>query len=169
MFALLIIVKVFEFDILMLFHVCCFFFFKQKTAYEMRISDWSSDVCSSDLGPADRRAHSDRRAPQVSGARASTKDHRPRTNGSLMRRVVVTGMGIVSSIGSNKAEVLDALRAGRSGIEFCDTYAEMGFRRHVHGSLKVDLDTHVDRKVRRFMGDGAAYKDRKSTRLNSSH
>src|SRR3546814_2514149 len=74
-----------------------------------------------------------------------------------MRRVVVTGMGIVSSIGSNKAEVLDALRAGRSGIEFCDTYAEMGFRSHVHGSLKVDLDTHVDRKVRRFMGDGAAY------------
>ncbi|MGD1879574.1 MAG: beta-ketoacyl-ACP synthase I [Kiloniellaceae bacterium] len=74
-----------------------------------------------------------------------------------MRRVVVTGLGIVSSIGSNKAEVIDALKAGRSGIEFCDTYAEMGFRSHVHGSLKVDLDAHVDRKVRRFMGDGAAY------------
>jgi 3-oxoacyl-[acyl-carrier-protein] synthase-1 len=74
-----------------------------------------------------------------------------------MRRVVVTGLGIVSSIGSNKAEVVDALKAGRSGIEFCDTYAEMGFRSHVHGSLKIDLDAHVDRKVRRFMGNGAAY------------
>jgi len=74
-----------------------------------------------------------------------------------MRRVVVTGIGIVSSIGNNKAEVIDALRAGRSGIEFCDTYAEMGFRSHIHGSLKIDLDEHVDRKVRRFMGDGSAY------------
>ncbi len=74
-----------------------------------------------------------------------------------MRRVVVTGIGIVSSIGNNKAEVVDALRAGRSGIEFCDTYAEMGFRSHVHGSLNIDLDAHVDRKVRRFMGDGSAY------------
>jgi len=74
-----------------------------------------------------------------------------------MRRVVVTGLGIVSSIGNNKAEVVDALRAGRSGIEFCDTYAEMGFRSHVHGSLNIDLDAHVDRKVRRFMGDGSAY------------
>ncbi|MPZ09179.1 MAG: beta-ketoacyl-ACP synthase I [Kiloniellaceae bacterium] len=74
-----------------------------------------------------------------------------------MRRVVVTGLGIVSSIGNNRAEVVDALKAGRSGIEFCDTYAEMGFRSHVHGSLKVDLDAHVDRKLRRFMGDGAAY------------
>src|SRR3546814_14469281 len=77
-----------------------------------------------------------------------------------MRRVVVTGFGIVSSIGSNKAEVLDALRPGRSGIAFCHTYAEMGFRRHVHGSLKVDLDTHVDREVRRLLGDGAATKIR---------
>jgi 3-oxoacyl-[acyl-carrier-protein] synthase-1 len=74
-----------------------------------------------------------------------------------MRRVVVTGLGIVSSIGNNRAEVVDALKAGRSGIEFCDTYAEMGFRSHVHGSLKIDLDAHVDRKLRRFMGDGAAY------------
>jgi 3-oxoacyl-[acyl-carrier-protein] synthase I len=74
-----------------------------------------------------------------------------------MRRVVVTGLGIVSSIGSNKAEVVEALKAGRSGIEFCDTYAEMGFRSQIHGSLKINLDDHVDRKVRRFMGDGAAY------------
>src|SRR3546814_7816829 len=74
-----------------------------------------------------------------------------------MRRVVVTGLGVVSSIGSNKAEVIDSLKSGRSGVEFCETYAEMGFRSHVHGSLKIDLDAHVDRKVRRFMGDGAAY------------
>ncbi|MEM7169210.1 MAG: beta-ketoacyl-ACP synthase I [Pseudomonadota bacterium] len=74
-----------------------------------------------------------------------------------MRRVVVTGMGIVSSIGNNKPEVLNALRAAQSGIEFCPTYAEMGFRSHIHGSLNIDLDDHIDRKVRRFMGDGSAY------------
>ena len=74
-----------------------------------------------------------------------------------MRRVVVTGMGIVSSIGNNKAEVLDSLRQGRSGITFCEVYRDMGFRSHVHGSLKIDPDEAVDRRWRRFMGDGAAY------------
>ncbi len=74
-----------------------------------------------------------------------------------MRRVAVTGLGIVSSIGNNKAEVVESLRQGRSGVEFCDTYAEMGFRSHVHGSLNIDIAEHVDRKLRRFMGDGAAY------------
>jgi len=74
-----------------------------------------------------------------------------------MRRVAVTGIGIVSSIGNNKAEVVESLRQGRSGVEFCDTYAEMGFRSHVHGSLNIDIADHVDRKLRRFMGDGAAY------------
>ena len=74
-----------------------------------------------------------------------------------MRRVVVTGMGIVSSIGNNSEEVLDSLREGRSGIEFSEEYREMGFRSHVHGSVKIDLDEAVDRKLRRFMGDGAAY------------
>jgi len=74
-----------------------------------------------------------------------------------MKRVVVTGLGIVSSIGNNKAEVLDSLRQGRSGIVFCDVYRDMGFRSQVHGSLKVDLDQVVDRRWRRFMGDGAAY------------
>ncbi len=74
-----------------------------------------------------------------------------------MRRVVVTGLGIVSSIGNNKAEVVDALRNGRSGVEFCETYKELGFRSQIHGSIKIDLDSLVDRKVRRFMGDGAAY------------
>lgn len=74
-----------------------------------------------------------------------------------MRRVVVTGLGIVSSIGNNKQEVTQSLREGRSGIEYCDTYAEMGFRSHIHGSINIDLDAMIDRKLRRFMGDGSAY------------
>ena len=74
-----------------------------------------------------------------------------------MRRIVVTGMGIVSSIGNNKAEVLDSLRQGRSGITFSEVYRDMGFRSQVHGSLKIDPDEAVDRRWRRFMGDGAAY------------
>jgi 3-oxoacyl-[acyl-carrier-protein] synthase-1 len=74
-----------------------------------------------------------------------------------MNRVVVTGLGIVSSIGNNQAEVIDSLKTGRSGISFCDTYAEMGFRSHIHGEPKIDLNQEVDRKLRRFMGDGAAY------------
>ncbi len=74
-----------------------------------------------------------------------------------MRRVVVTGLGIVSSIGNNQRDVTDSLRDGRSGIEFCETYAELGFRSHIHGSINIDLDALVDRKIRRFMGDGAAY------------
>jgi len=74
-----------------------------------------------------------------------------------MRRVVVTGMGVICPIGNSLDEVTDALREGRSGIEFCQDYADHGFRSHVHGSLKVDLDDLVDRKLRRFMGDGAAY------------
>ena len=74
-----------------------------------------------------------------------------------MRRAVITGLGIVSSIGNNKDEVLDSLREGRSGITFCEVYRDLGFRSHVHGSLKVTLEDVLDRKVRRFMGDGAAY------------
>ena len=74
-----------------------------------------------------------------------------------VRRAVVTGLGIVSSIGNNKDEVLDSLREGRSGITFCEVYRDLGFRSHVHGSLKVTLKDVLDRKVLRFMGDGAAY------------
>ncbi len=74
-----------------------------------------------------------------------------------MRRVVVTGLGIVSSIGNNQDEVLDSLRSGRSGIEKVDEYEEMGFRSHVAGTVNIDLDEAVDRRLRRFMGDGAAY------------
>lgn len=74
-----------------------------------------------------------------------------------MRRVVVTGLGIVSSIGNNQQDVVTSLREGRSGIEFCPEYAELGFRSHIHGSINIDIEAMVDRKIRRFMGDGAAY------------
>ena len=74
-----------------------------------------------------------------------------------MRRVVVTGMGIVSSIGNNAQEVVASLREARSGIIAAEDYAKLGFRSQVHGSLKIDLDSIVDRRARRFMGDGAAY------------
>lgn len=74
-----------------------------------------------------------------------------------MRRVVVTGLGVVSSIGNNKEDVLRSLKTGTSGIEFCEEYRELGFRSQVHGSISIDLEPLVDRKVRRFMGDGAAY------------
>ncbi|MCZ6803264.1 MAG: beta-ketoacyl-ACP synthase I [Proteobacteria bacterium] len=74
-----------------------------------------------------------------------------------MKRVVVTGMGIVSSIGNNKIEVLNSLKNGKSGIEFCPEYAELNFRTHVHGAIDIDLNTLIDRKLKRFMGDSAAY------------
>ena len=74
-----------------------------------------------------------------------------------MRRAVVTGLGIVSSIGNNRDEVIDSLRTGRSGIVHAPVYEEMGFRSHVHGPVNLDLDEVIDRKIKRFMGDGAAY------------
>ena len=74
-----------------------------------------------------------------------------------MRRVVVTGLGIISSIGNNKDEVVRSLKDGRSGIEYCAEYEELGFRSHVHGSIKLTIEDVLDRKLRRFMGDGAAY------------
>lgn len=75
-----------------------------------------------------------------------------------MRRVVVTGIGIVSSIGNNKNEVLESLKSGRSGIRFNEEYAQMGFRSHVCGPIEgLDLDALIDRKLRRFMGDTTAY------------
>ncbi len=74
-----------------------------------------------------------------------------------MRRAVVTGLGIVSSIGNNRDEVVESLRAGRSGIVNSDVYQELGFRSHVHGPINIDLDEAIDRKIKRFMGDGAAF------------
>ncbi|WP_445158561.1 beta-ketoacyl-ACP synthase I [Halomonas sp. E14] len=74
-----------------------------------------------------------------------------------MRRVVVTGLGIVSCLGNDRQAVLDALKDGRSGIRFKEEYAERGFRSQVAGVVDIDLDALIDRKLRRFMGDAAAY------------
>ena len=74
-----------------------------------------------------------------------------------MRRVVVTGLGIVSSIGNNAAEVLASLKAGRSGITANEDMKEYGFRSQVAGAVKLDVKDHVDKRVLRFMGPGAAY------------
>lgn len=74
-----------------------------------------------------------------------------------MRRVVVTGMGVVSSIGADTGEVLDSLKTGRSGIAYQPEYEEMGLRSRVEGSINLDLDALIDRKLKRFMGDAAAF------------
>jgi 3-oxoacyl-[acyl-carrier-protein] synthase-1 len=74
-----------------------------------------------------------------------------------MRRVVVSGMGIVSSIGNNTQEVLASLREARSGIVHSDEYAELGFRCRVHGAPTLDPEGAVDRKAMRFLGGGAAW------------
>lgn len=74
-----------------------------------------------------------------------------------MRRAVITGLGIVSSIGLNQQEVLDSLKTGRSGITFSDEFAEMGLRCQVWGNVKTNPQDHIDRKAYRFMGNAAAY------------
>ena len=74
-----------------------------------------------------------------------------------MRRVVVTGLGIVSPIGNNADEVLASLKAGKSGIEASPEMAEHGFRSQIAGTLKLDIKDHVDKRKLRFMGAGAAY------------
>ncbi len=74
-----------------------------------------------------------------------------------MKRVVITGLGIVCSIGNNKQEVLESLRQGRSGIKFNQEYADLGFRSHVDGNIEIDLKELIHRKIKRFMGDAAAY------------
>jgi 3-oxoacyl-[acyl-carrier-protein] synthase-1 len=74
-----------------------------------------------------------------------------------MRRVVITGIGIISSIGNSAAEVEAALRQGKSGIVFAEDYAEHGFRCRVHGAPSIVLEDHIDKRDLRFMGDGAAY------------
>jgi 3-oxoacyl-[acyl-carrier-protein] synthase-1 len=74
-----------------------------------------------------------------------------------MRRAVITGLGIVSSIGNDVSEVTASLKAGKSGIVAAEDYKEMGFRSQVHGSVKLDPTDFIDRKLMRFMGNGAAY------------
>ena len=74
-----------------------------------------------------------------------------------MRRVAITGMGIISSIGNNTQEVLASLREAKSGIVKSEDYAELGFRSQIHGSPTLDWESVLDRKKRRFMGAGAAW------------
>lgn len=74
-----------------------------------------------------------------------------------MKRAVITGIGIVSSIGNNKEEVLASLKSGKSGITFSEQFKEVGMRSQVWGDLKINPSEHIDRKVMRFMGDAAAY------------
>ncbi len=74
-----------------------------------------------------------------------------------MRRVVVTGLGIISSIGCSTAEAVVSLKSGRSGIVAAEDYAERGFRSRVKGAIDLDVSDHVDKRVLRFMGPGSAY------------
>lgn len=74
-----------------------------------------------------------------------------------MKRAVITGFGVISSIGNNKQEVLAALKAGKSGIETVPEFIEIGMRSHVAGTIKLNPAEHIDRKIYRFMGDAASY------------
>ena len=74
-----------------------------------------------------------------------------------MKRAVITGIGIVSSIGNNAQEVDASLRAGKSGITFSEQFKEAGLRSHVWGKPNIELKDHIDRKTLRFMGDAASY------------
>ena len=74
-----------------------------------------------------------------------------------MRRVVVTGIGAVSCIGNTQAEIVESLKAGRSGIVANESFQEMGLRSQISGTVNIDTKEHIDRKVLRFMGDAAAY------------
>src|SRR5690606_35709371 len=108
-----------------------------------------------------RRLRDGRRQPGLRGDRHEGRPDqgRPRAgrSGSLMKRVVVTGLGIVSPIGNNAAEVTQSLKEGKSGIEFVPQYKELGFRSQVAGTLKLDVEELVDRRLMRFMGNGGAY------------
>jgi len=73
------------------------------------------------------------------------------------KRVVITGLGIKSSIGISKDEVIASLQQARSGIVFCEEYRDLGFRSHVYGPIRLDLVELIDRKLKRFMGDAAGY------------
>lgn len=74
-----------------------------------------------------------------------------------MRRVVVTGIGIVSCLGNDQKSVLDSLRSGRSGIRFNPEYKEVGMRSQISGSISIDTEALIDRKISRFMGEASAY------------
>ena len=75
----------------------------------------------------------------------------------MLKRVVITGLGIKSSIGNSQAEVLSALKSATGGVAYSPEYAELGFRSHLHAPIELDLDALIDRKQKRFMGDASAY------------
>jgi len=74
-----------------------------------------------------------------------------------MRRVVITGIGVVSCLGNNQEEVYQSLLNTKSGISFCEEYKEYNLKSHIHGKPNIKLEDHIDRKVIRFMGDGSSY------------
>ena len=74
-----------------------------------------------------------------------------------MRRVVISGIGIVSCLGNNKKEVYQSLLNSKSGITFCEEYKEYNLKSNIHGKPNIKLEDHIDRKIIRFMGDGSAY------------
>ena len=74
-----------------------------------------------------------------------------------MKRVVITGIGIVSCIGNNQEEVYQSLINSKSGITFCEEYKEYNLRSNIHGKPNIKLEDHIDRKIIRFMGEGSAY------------
>ena len=74
-----------------------------------------------------------------------------------MKRVVITGIGIVSCLGNNQEEVFQSLLNSKSGITFCEEYKEFNLKSHVHGIPNIKLEDYVDRKIIRFMGPGSAY------------
>ena len=74
-----------------------------------------------------------------------------------MRRVVITGLGVVSCLGNNQEEVYKSLLNSKSGISFAEEYKEHNLKSHVHGKPNIKLEDHIDRKTIRFMGSGSAY------------
>ena len=86
-----------------------------------------------------------------------------------MRRVVITGLGIVSCLGNNQEEVHQSLLNSKSGISYADEYKEHNLKSHVHGKPNIKLEDHIDRKTIRFMGSGSAYNyifNRRTTRAH---
>jgi len=74
-----------------------------------------------------------------------------------MKRVVITGIGVVSCLGNNQEEVFQSLLNSKSGITFCEEYKEYNLKSNIHGKPNIKLEDHIDRKILRFMGDGSAY------------
>ena len=74
-----------------------------------------------------------------------------------MKRVVITGVGIVSCLGNNQKEVLDSLLNTKSGITFCEEYKNHNLKSNIHGKPNIKIEDHIDRKIMRFMGNGSAY------------